>query len=105
MIPHFKGNGGLIIVYLLASVILMGLIARFLNQHNIQFDDYIMLSITLLLTAACTYFTKDVYIRDKEGNKIKVDFKSSFFFIEMKYWVYILLVGALVLFSKHLLNK
>ena len=83
----------------------MGLIARFLNQHNIQVDDYLILSIVLLLTAICTYFTKDVYIKDKEGNKIKVDFKSSLFFIDMKYWVYILLLGSLILFTEHLLKK
>lgn len=65
----------------------MGLIARFLDEHNIQFDNYLILSIALLLTAACTFLTKNVYVRDKEGNKIKVDFKSSLFFIEMKYWV------------------
>jgi hypothetical protein len=104
MIPHFKGNGGLIIIYFLVLVILTGLIASFLNQHNIQVDDCLIFSIVLLLTAICTYFTKDVYIKDKDGNKIKVDFKSSLFFIDMKYWVYILLIGALILFSKHLLN-
>jgi hypothetical protein len=104
MIPHFKGNGGLIIIYILVSVILIGLIARFLNQHNIQVDDYLILSLVLLITAICTYFTKDVYIKDKEGNKIKVDFKSSLFFIDMKYWVYILVTGATILFLKHLLK-
>lgn len=75
-----------------------------MNQHNIQVDDYLILSLVLLITAICIYFTKDVYIKDKEGNKIKIDFKSSLFFIDMKYWVYILMAGATILFLKHLLK-
>jgi hypothetical protein len=101
---HFKGKGGLIIIYLLLSTILVGLISRLLHQHKIECDNYLTMSIVLLLSALCTYLTKDVYVKDKEGNKIKVDFRSSLFFIDMKYWVYILLVGAAILFSRHLLN-
>lgn len=64
----------------MGSLILTGLTAHFLNEHDINLDDYLMLSITLFLTTICTFFTKDVYIKDKEDNKIKVDFKSSLFY-------------------------
>jgi hypothetical protein len=104
MIPHYRGKGGLVIVYFLVSIILIGSISYFLNKNRIQFNDYLCLSIALLLTAMLTYLSKDVYIRDKEGNKIKIDFKSSLFFIEIKYWVYILLISSLIFFLKYLLN-
>ena len=101
MLPPDKNKGGLIVVYLAASILAVYWFTGYLEGlDGSTIDEYAQMAIAFVMTAIWTYLTKDDYYKDEIGNKIFVDSDHRLLFINMKYWPYLLLAGAIVLFLK-----
>jgi hypothetical protein len=93
MIIFYKNKGILIIVYPFVCLFGTGIIVEVLRTYVggmfAKIDFHAAVGFGFLLAAIWTYFTKDDYYKDREGNKKKMDTENSFFFMNMAIWAYI----------------
>ncbi len=99
MLLIWKNKGILIPVYLIVSFIVTAIVGGILKRNvggifAYNYDLQIIFGIGFLICGLWTYLTSEEYIK-KEGQKIKIEIKNSFFFISMKIWGYIFLVAGL----------
>ncbi len=103
MIVFYKNKGILIIVYLIVcligTAIIVGVLRTYVGGVFARIGFYAGAGFALLLAGIWTYFTKDDYYKDREGNKKKIDTESSFFFINMTIWSYIFFGLSLLFFA------
>ena len=103
MIVFYKNKGILIIVYLIVCLIGTAIIVNVLRSYVggvfAQIHFHAGVGFALLLAGIWTYFTKDDYYKDREGNKKKMDIENSFFFMNMAIWSYIFFGLSLLFFA------
>ncbi|HTQ65959.1 MAG TPA: hypothetical protein VMI12_14265 [Puia sp.] len=99
----WKNKGLLVLLYFIICVFVTAEIVGILHRNTTGFfsniDFYTTIGFSFLFSSVWTYFTKDSYYKDRDGNKKKVDTVNEFFFLSMKTWAYIYLGAALVFFG------
>lgn len=102
MIFIYKNKGILIPVFLItpfiAITVLSGVLER--NVGGIfasNYDKQIIFGISLLISGIWTFFKGENFIKIN-GLKEKIEINNHFFYISMKMWSYIMLVGGILLF-------
>lgn len=100
----FENKGILVPVFCIGSLLISAFILNYLAEKEggffLRVDFEFTIGISLLLCSLITYLADKDYYKDDIGNKIKIDMKNSFFFIRLKYWVYIFIVLSVVCFAK-----
>ena len=99
MIIIWKNKGILILVYVIATFIVIAILSGILKRNiggifAYDYDYRIILGFGFLISGIWTYLTSEEFIK-KDGLKIKVDIENKFFFISMKIWGYVITVAGL----------
>ncbi len=102
MLLIWKNKGILIPIYLIVTFITVAMLGGILKRNvggifAYKYDIQIIIGISFLISGLWTYLTSEEFIK-KDGQKIKVDIKNTFFFISMKLWGYIFLAAGLLFF-------
>jgi hypothetical protein len=102
-LPPNKGKGLLVFLYLIITVIacaaIFGAIIREHPAYKSPYDSYLIMGIALSLAAWLVHLTHKDYYLDNEGNKVFFEMEHHLFHIKMKYWTYIYLVLAIVMYG------
>ncbi len=100
MIFFYKNRGILVPIFLIVpfvgTAILSGVLKR--NIGGIFASDYdqqIVMGIGLLISGIWTFLKSEDYI-EVNGLKEKIEMNYHFFFVSMKTWSYIMLVGGIL---------
>ena len=100
MLLIYKNKGILIAPYFIGSLIgtavLAGVLKRNVGGVFSHLDFYDILGFSFIICALLTYFTKNDYCLDRNGQKQKIDIPNEFFFLKMDVWVYIFCIAAAV---------
>ena len=100
----FENKGILIPVYWIVSFISTVVIFEYLHEKNImpkgEHNLRLVLIISFVITGVWALLTSNDYYKNDDGEKVKVEIDNSFFWIKMKYWIYIFLALALIVVYK-----
>lgn len=94
----YKNKGILVPLYVIVSVIGASIVSKLLKEYeflNAKYDFQIVFGIGLIISGLWTYLTSKDFIVVK-GQKERIYFDNSFFFLSMGLWSYILAVGGLL---------
>jgi hypothetical protein len=98
-----KGRGILVLLYLIVCLIgtavLIGILNRNVGGIFKRIDFYATAGVAFVFAGIWTYFTRDDYYKDREGNKKKMDTINSFGLISMRIWSFIFFGIGSVLFG------
>lgn len=108
MIIIYKNRGILIPIFLLIPVvgtlIMSGVLKRNIGGiFAYNYDQQIVIGLGLLISSLWTYLKSDDYV-EVNGKKQKLDLGNHFFYIPMKTWSYIILVGGVLVLTGGLLE-
>jgi hypothetical protein len=89
----WKGKGIMIFLYLIVTVIVLGIITKILTE-NFEFIKgapfEVFMGFVLIVTGIWTRLTAEDYYIDKEGRKKYLEIENELFFIRMTVWGLIL---------------
>lgn len=100
MIIIYKNRGILIPFYFVAPLLGVAILSQFLKAYvggifESDYDNQILFGISLFISFAITYHYSEDYITIN-GVKEKVEMDNHFFYIPLKIWSYIMLVGGVI---------
>lgn len=100
----FENKGILIPVYWLVSFLGIAFIFDLLYEKNIRLHVshkmLFLFFLSLLVTGIWTLLTSNDYYKNEHGEKIKVEIENSFFWVKMKYWIYVFIALAIIVACK-----
>ncbi len=93
MFIFWKNKGLLVLLYLIVSFVginmLIGILRRNFGGPFFSISFYESMGIVFYTAALWTFFTRNDYYQDREGNKKQMVTVNEFFFIRMEIWAYI----------------
>lgn len=90
MVVSFQGKGMLVPVYFLVSLFISaGLSYEIGKRIGFSLRFSIALGLGFLISAFLTYIFRNDYYKNDKGEKVKLNIKNKFLFIDMKWWAYI----------------